>query len=75
MHGLGKARYRGQRKVLLQIRLTATLVNLKKLFNLEIPTLDPAMRDRPGASPPIRPEITTTSPPTTPPKRTISAAT
>jgi hypothetical protein len=27
--------------VLLQIRLTATLVNLKKLFNLEIPTQDP----------------------------------
>ncbi|MGQ0825177.1 MAG: IS1182 family transposase [Actinomycetota bacterium] len=40
MHGLGKARYRGQRKVLLQIRLTATLVNLKKLFNLEISTPD-----------------------------------
>ena len=39
MHGMGKARYRGQRKVLLQIRLTATLVNLKKLFNLDIPTL------------------------------------
>ncbi len=38
MHGMGKARYRGQRKVLLQIRLTATLVNLKKLLNLEIPT-------------------------------------
>jgi hypothetical protein len=41
MHGMGKARYRGERKVLLQIRLTATLVNLKKLFNLEIPTLTP----------------------------------
>ena len=38
MHGMGKARYRGQRKVLLQIRLTATLVNLKKLLNLDIPT-------------------------------------
>jgi transposase len=42
MHGMGKARYRGQRKVLLQIRLTATLVNLKKLFSLELPTPDPA---------------------------------
>ncbi|HEX5097172.1 MAG TPA: IS1182 family transposase [Acidimicrobiia bacterium] len=40
MHGMGKARYRGQRKVLVQIRLTATLVNLKKLFSLERPTLD-----------------------------------
>jgi transposase len=39
MHGLGKARYRGQRKVLLQIRLTAALVNLKKLFNLDPTTL------------------------------------
>lgn len=42
MHGMGNARYRGQRKVLLQIRLTATLVNLKKLFSLEIPTPDRA---------------------------------
>ncbi len=41
MHGMGKARYRGQRKVLLQIRLTATVVNIKKLFTLEIPTLAP----------------------------------
>ncbi len=41
MHGLGKARYRGQRKTLLQIRLTATVVNLKKLFNLPIPTPEP----------------------------------
>jgi transposase len=39
-HGLGQARYRGQRKVLLQIRLTAALVNAKKLFNLDIPALD-----------------------------------
>ena len=35
MHGIGKARYRGQRKALLQLRLTAGLVNLKKLFTLE----------------------------------------
>nr|MDP9334855.1 transposase [Actinomycetota bacterium] len=35
MHGLGKARYRGQRKALLQLRLTAGLVNLKKLFTLD----------------------------------------
>ena len=35
MHGLGKARYRGSRKNLLQLRLTAGLVNLKKLFTLE----------------------------------------
>ena len=38
MHGLGKARYRGARKVLLQARLTAGLVNMKKLFTLDIPT-------------------------------------
>lgn len=35
MHGLGKARYRGNRKNLLQLRLTAGLVNMKKLFTLE----------------------------------------
>ena len=42
MHGIGNARYRGQRKVLLQIRLTATLVNLKKLFTLETPPSRPS---------------------------------
>jgi hypothetical protein len=31
-HGAGKARYRGTRKVLLQQRLTAGVVNLKRLF-------------------------------------------
>lgn len=36
MHGLGQARYRGQRKTLLQLRLTAGMINLKKLFTLEI---------------------------------------
>jgi transposase len=40
MHGMGKARYRGARKVLLQARLTAGLVNVKKLFTLDIPTLE-----------------------------------
>jgi len=35
MHGLGKARYRGSRKNLLQLRLTAGMVNMKKLFTLE----------------------------------------
>jgi hypothetical protein len=35
MHGLGKARYRGSRKNLLQLRCTAALVNMKKLFTLE----------------------------------------
>lgn len=35
MHGVGKARYRGQRKTLLQLRLTAGMVNLKKLFTIE----------------------------------------
>lgn len=35
MHGLGKARYRGIRKNLLQLRLTAAMVNMKKLFTLE----------------------------------------
>jgi transposase len=34
MHGIGKARYRGQRKALLQLRLTAGLVNVKKLFTI-----------------------------------------
>jgi transposase len=34
-HGLGKARYRSQRKVLLQLRLTAALVNTKRIFTLE----------------------------------------
>lgn len=33
-HGMGKARYRGIRKVLLQQRLTAGLLNLKRLFIL-----------------------------------------
>lgn len=37
MHGMGKARYRGARKVLLQARLTGALVNIKKLFTLELP--------------------------------------
>lgn len=37
MHGIGKARYRGARKVLLQVRLTAALVNTKRLFTLEEP--------------------------------------
>ena len=36
MHGLGKNRYRGTRKTLLQLRLTAGLVNLKKLFTLNV---------------------------------------
>jgi transposase len=35
MHGLGQARYRGQRKTLLQLRLTAGMVNLKKLFTID----------------------------------------
>lgn len=38
MHGTGQARYRGERKVLLQLRLTAGMVNIKKLFTLD-PTL------------------------------------
>ena len=36
MHGLGKNRYRGTRKTLLQLRLTAGLVNPKKLFTLNV---------------------------------------
>jgi hypothetical protein len=35
-HGMGKARYRGTRKVLLQQRLTAGLLNIKRLFALDI---------------------------------------
>jgi transposase len=42
MHGMGKARYRGARKVLLQLRLTAALVNTKRLFTLEEPHGTPA---------------------------------
>jgi hypothetical protein len=34
--GLGKARWRGRRKVLLQARLTATLANVKRIFALEL---------------------------------------
>jgi hypothetical protein len=34
-HGMGKARWVGRRKVLLQARLTATLVNLERLFVLD----------------------------------------
>jgi transposase len=34
-HGLGRARWVGRRKVLLQARLTATLVNLERLFVLD----------------------------------------
>ena len=34
MHGLGQARYHGQRKTLLQLRLTAGMVNMKKLFTI-----------------------------------------
>lgn len=41
-HGMHKARYRGQRKVLLQVRLTAAFVNAKKLFNLDLPALEAA---------------------------------
>jgi len=33
-HGMGKARYRGTRKVLLQQRFLAALLNLKRLFTL-----------------------------------------
>jgi transposase len=35
IHGIGQARYRGARKTLLQLRLTAGMVNLKKLFTIE----------------------------------------
>lgn len=34
-HGVGKARYHRARKVLLQLRLTAAMVNAKRLFTLE----------------------------------------
>lgn len=37
-HGMGKARYRGTRKVLLQQRLIAGMLNLKRLF-----TIDPGL--------------------------------
>ncbi len=41
MHGMGKARYRGARRVLLQLRLTATVVNAKRLFALQSQGADP----------------------------------
>ena len=34
-HGMGKARYRGTRKVLLQQRITAAMLNLKRLFTID----------------------------------------
>ncbi len=37
-HGLRKARYRGMRKVLLQIRITAALLNVKKLLAAPAPS-------------------------------------
>jgi transposase len=37
-HGMGKARYRGARKVLLQERLTVTMLNVKRLFAID-PTI------------------------------------
>ncbi|MFH1331206.1 MAG: IS1182 family transposase [Actinomycetota bacterium] len=43
-HGMGKARYRSARKVLLQERLTAGLLNLKRLFTL----LDTQPAPQPG---------------------------
>jgi hypothetical protein len=43
-HGMGKARYRGTRKVLLQQRLTAATLNVKRLF-----TIDPALGGHIGA--------------------------
>ena len=76
MHGMGKARYRGQRKVLLQIRLTATLVNIKKLFTLEIPTLQPLLcMIAPARHRPTEPRTPQPARPTTPPKTISSAAT
>ena len=35
MHGAGKTRYRGQRKTLLQLRLTAGMINLKRCFTID----------------------------------------
>lgn len=35
-HGMGKARYRGTRKVLLQQRLIAGMLNVKRLFTLDV---------------------------------------
>jgi hypothetical protein len=43
-HGMGKARYRGTRKVLLQQRLIAGMLNIKRLF-----VIDPAFGDIGGA--------------------------
>lgn len=34
-HGMGKARYRGTRKVLLQQRLIAGMLNVKRLFAID----------------------------------------
>lgn len=35
-HGMGKARYRGKRRILAQARSTAAMVNLKRLFTLDV---------------------------------------
>ncbi len=43
-HGLRQARYWGSRKVLLQARLTALLVNLKRLFTLGVLQGTPQLR-------------------------------
>ena len=43
-HGLRRARYWGSRKVLLQARLTALLVNLKRLFTLGVLERTPQLR-------------------------------
>ncbi len=43
-HGIGKTRYRGERKTLLQLRLTAGMANLKEVFTLN---LGPPQRQRP----------------------------
>jgi Transposase DDE domain len=43
MHGMRKTRYYEQRKVLLQLRLTAALTNLKKLYTIEVIDAIPAV--------------------------------
>ena len=76
MHGLGQARYRGQRKTLLQLRLTAGMINIKKLFALDAASRPHrSKRERIGAPANTTHRGTATDRHTLTPKPTSSAAT
>ena len=78
IRGIGKARYRGERKALLQLRLTAGIVNLKKLFTLEADITGAEGCPKPRIRRARAQEsliIAASDPNTTTPKATSSAAT